>query len=104
MSNIPYRIIAYHADAPGLYLVSAQVVGNRGVAEPIGESDEAVGNFKVPEHVIEMAQVLDTRQGILFPPTPLLSLCEHDPWQRYEGDQSLIVDLLKQVTPFTDIQ
>jgi hypothetical protein len=84
MNNTPYQIIAYHPDAPGLYLVSAK----------------ALRHSKVPEDVIEMAYVLDTRQGILFPPTPLISLYEHDPWQDYEGDQSLLVDLLKQVKPF----
>jgi hypothetical protein len=84
MNNTPYRIIAFHADAPGLYLVST----------------EAIDNSESTKHVIEMAQVLDTRQGILFPPTSLISLCARDPWQRYEGDQSLLADLLKQVKPF----
>ena len=87
MSDTLFRIIAYHPDAPGLYLIST----------------EATGNLKVPEDnilPIEMAQVLDTRQGILFPPTPLIFLCTYDCWQRYEGDQSLLADLLKQVKPF----
>jgi len=57
VSDISYRIIADHTDAPGLYLVSAEAAGSFDVLEDIPET--------------AMVQVLDTRQGILFPPTPL---------------------------------
>ncbi len=84
MNKAPYRIIGYHPDVPGLYLISA----------------EAADTPEIPEDMIETAQVLDTKRGVLFPPATLMSLCVRDPWQRYEGDQSLLADLLKQVKPF----
>jgi hypothetical protein len=88
MNNTFYRIIAYHDDAPGLYLIST----------------ETARDPKVLGKIIEMAQVLDTRQDILFPPTTLISLCARDHWKRHEGDQSIIADLLKQVKPFEEIE
>lgn len=90
MNNTSYQIIAYHDDAPGMFLISTET--------------ETVRDPDVSEQVIEMAQVLDTRQGILFPPTSLISLCAHDPWRRYEGDQSIIADLLKQVKLFACLE
>jgi len=71
-------IIASHPDDPNLYVLSADV----------------------PEHGnkdLKYGCVLDLNSKTLYPPLPLVSLGARDPWQKYDGDQNKLEELLKGV-------